>query len=245
MWPRRRVPVSFVLAAIVGPAIAAARQAADHPESRRMVRGALLTPWAAVSLGIVVAASLTLATPRAVLTFPPTAPARCQAKACGLPDAGRGRPLPTAKLGTRFPPIHTVPAGGLASSSATPAPPGPVEVQYALLPRYGNHHFVAVIVITSSRALGDWTLRFAIPGTQIRLVMWAKWTPYGKDGGIVGGSAGESPSSGPNRARIVIMGTGAPGRPRDCVFDGNRCTFRDFNGGFSHFKWQSSDEDGH
>jgi hypothetical protein len=213
-----------------------------------MIRGALLTPWAAVSLGIVVAASLTLATPRAVLTFPSTAPARCQTNGCELTGVGSSSvPRPTAKLGAKFPPIHTGrtarPASGLASSSATPEPTGPVQVQYAMLPRYGNH-FVALIVITSPRTLGKWTLRFAIPGAEIRLVMWARWTPQGKDGGIVSGTPGESNLAGPNRAKIVVMGTGSPGRPGDCVFDGVRCSFRDFNGGVSDFNWQPADGSG-
>lgn len=209
-----------------------------------MIRGALLTPWAAVSLGIALAASLTLATPRAVLTFPPSMPARCQSTGCGPtgsePSTG---PLPTAKLGTKFPAIRTGSSTGLASSTATPAAPGLVHVQYAMLPKYGVH-FVAVILIVGQRALGKWTLRFVLPGSQIKLVMLAKWTPVGQDGGIVSSSPWSSGPSGANRARIVILGTGHPTRPRGCVYDGARCSFRDFTGGVSNFDWKPSKHKG-
>ena len=213
-----------------------------------MIRGAMLTPWAAVSLGIVLAASLTLATPRAVLTFPQSRPARCQSTNCGAAGSGQnGSPLPTAKVGIKFPRIRTGPVSGVAAGhSSHPLPRsarGKVQVQYALLPRYSDH-FIAVIVITSRRPLGDWTLRFAIPGSQIKLVMWAKWRPLGDDGGIVSGPPWPSARSGADRTRIVIMGIGAPGLPRGCVFDGARCSFRDFSGGVSHFDWHPSAEEG-
>jgi hypothetical protein len=211
-----------------------------------MIRGAMLTPWAVVSLGIVLAASLTLATPRAVLTFPPSSPDRCQAANCGPNGNGlNGGPLPTAKLGVKFPAIRTGPAGGVSAGHSSrrvfSASHGPVRVQYALLPRYSDH-FVAVIVITSQRALGDWTLRFAIPGSQIKLVMLARWQPLGHDGGIASDAPWSSAPSGEYRARIVIMGTGAPGRPRGCVFDGVRCSFRDFSGGVTKFDWRPGTE---
>jgi hypothetical protein len=251
--PWRRVPVGSVLTRLGLPSTAlarggaAARRMTGRLDIGRVIRGALLTPWSMVGLGFVVAASLTLATPRAVLTFPPSQAARCAAKYCQPNGTGpQDSPVPAAKRGVTFPSIHTGAAGrspgGLAAHGARRASP-PVSVQYALLPR-DNDHFIAVIVITGQRALGDWTLRFRIPGAQIKLVMWARWTPVGLDGGIVSGSPWPSDPAAETRARVVIMGTGAPGRPRGCVFDGVRCSFRDFRGGVNHFTWRPGQEGG-
>src|ERR1700684_3829205 len=46
------------------------RQVVADPRYRKVVPGAFLSPWFAVSLGIVVAASMTLAEPHAALSFP-------------------------------------------------------------------------------------------------------------------------------------------------------------------------------
>jgi hypothetical protein len=208
---------------------------------RRVFRGAMITPWAAVSVGIVLAASLTLATPRAVLTFPPSKAARCQVSGCGpVVGGGKHSARPAVKQGVKFPPVGSGSGGqrrsGVTSSSATPAGPGPVRVQYALLPRNG-HHFIALIVITADRPLGHWTLRFFLPGSQIKLVMWARWTPIGANGGTVSGAPWPAERSRALSARVVIMGIGSPAKPAGCVFDGARCSFRDFSGGVTHFTW--------
>jgi len=226
----------------------AARRAAAKPEARRVIRGAMLTPWSAVSVGIVLAASLALASPRAVLTFPPSKAAHCQASGCGPGGTGNGgTPLPAAKQGVKFPRISTgTPnsgSGGLAARRARLAELGPVRVQYALLPENGAH-FTALIVITAQRPLGSWTLRFLLPGARIKLVMWARWTPVGRSGGMISGSPWPSGPSGASRARVVIMGIGAPSRPSGCVFDGARCSFRDFSGGVTHFNWAPSQDGG-
>jgi hypothetical protein len=227
-------------AAAAGRMAGTARRAVARPETRRMIRGAMLTPWAAVSGGVVLAASLTLATPRTVLTFPPSRAARCQVSGCG-PTVGSGRSArPAVTQGVKFPSVGGGTAGpgagGLAAQNAKPAGPGLVRVQYALLPRNG-HHFIALIVITGERALGNWTLRFMLPGSQIKLVMWAKWMPIGEDGGVVSGSPWPSERPGALQAQVVLMGLGSPARPSGCVFDGARCSFRDFDGGVSHFTW--------
>lgn len=227
-------------AAAIGRMAATARRALARPDAQRVIRGAMLTPWAAVSVGIVLAASLTLATPRAVLTFPPSKAARCQASGCGPVGGSLRGALPAVKQNVKFPTVGGGTGGqgpgGLAIHNARPAGPGPVRVQYALLPRNG-HHFIALIVITGERPLGNWTLRFMLPGSQIKLVMFAKWTPIGQDGGMVSGSPWPSERTRVLRAKVVLMGIGSPARPGGCVFDGARCSFRDFNGGVSHFTW--------
>jgi len=63
-------------------AVNAARQVIAQPEYRRVARGAFLSPWFAVSLGILIAASLALAEPRAALSFPPSSGSHCGQAAC-------------------------------------------------------------------------------------------------------------------------------------------------------------------
>jgi hypothetical protein len=50
-----------------------------HDQRRRLLHGAFLTPWFAVSLGIVIAASLSLATAHPKLYFLPVNGAQCVA----------------------------------------------------------------------------------------------------------------------------------------------------------------------
>jgi hypothetical protein len=231
--PGRRARIGSGRGALARSPFAAVRRITARPDVLRMARGALLTPWSAVSVGIVLASALTLANPRAVLTFPPSTAARCQAADCAPLEGQSSGPLPTAGRGTKFRQTHAGQAGGLTTRSATPAPLARVQLRYAVLPRYRGH-FTAVIVIIGQRPLGDWSLRFVVPGSQIKIVIGARWRPAGRSGGLVSAPSWSSRSAA-DRARIVIIGTGRPGRPRGCVFDGARCSFRDFSGGVSHF----------
>jgi len=227
----------------IGRAIAAALRLAGQPASRRMIRSLMLTPWFAFSAGIVIAASLTLVSPRAVLSFPPGAGGSCQGTGCGSTGYPRAKgPLPASRWEVKLPQVKTVPAGqhggGAAVRKATLEQTGPVRVYYALLPGYGDH-FVAVIEIVGHKALGTWTLRFFIPGTQIKLIIFAKWTPEGPDGGVASSSPWLSRRSGPDQVRIVILGTGTPAWPRGCRFDGNRCVFHALSGDSHQSGWRS------
>ncbi|HEX2323152.1 MAG TPA: hypothetical protein VHJ18_29605 [Streptosporangiaceae bacterium] len=180
-----------------------------------MMRGALMTPWFAVSVGIVIATSLTLARPHPALTFPPSKTGRCAAAACSTPSSPPAAPSPAIKQGSKLP----------APRSDANVRLNGLKVEYQLMP--GLHHgFIAVIVVESRRRLGDWELSFALPGASINHVMWAKWRHRGADGVVVTGSPLPWGESSDNQARIVIFGTGWPQRPTNCEFDGVNCTIR-------------------
>jgi hypothetical protein len=188
----------------------------------RMARSAMLTPWFAVSAGIVIAASLTLARPHPALTFPPTKSGRCaQAARCASPSTPPTGPAPAIKQEARLP---------LQRSRA--------KVEYRLL-RRNRDHFVAVISIVGQHSLNNWRLRFVMPGATINDIWGATaWQPEGHGGVIVTGSRSPWQKSGDNEARIIVFGTvstgtssgagrtGRLGWPRDCEFGNQRCTFR-------------------
>jgi hypothetical protein len=181
----------------------------------RVMRGALMTPWFAVSVGIVIATSLTLARPHPALTFPPSKTGRCAAAGCSTPSSPPDAPSPAIKEGAKLP---------IPRSDANVRLSG-LKVEYQLIPG-PRHGFIAVIVIDSRRRLGDWELSFALPGASIDHVMWAKWRHRGADGVVVTGSPLPWGESSDNEARIVVFGTGGPQGPTSCEFDGVSCTFR-------------------
>lgn len=209
-----------------------------HLEYRRAVRGAFLSPWFAVSLGIIIAASLPMAAPRAALTFPPSKAGRCAPAGCANTrhssganepsapvrhghDQGQGQSQSQGQGQPRGPhsPATLALAGRIAS--------GPHERDIGL--RYGLLHsdrrgFMAMIAITSRKPLGKWALRFAMPGVRIKAVMWARWAIDKSGKIVVVGDPSPWPRSAPDQARIVILGTGAPQRPGNCYFDGSPCT---------------------
>ena len=182
----------------------------------------MLTPWFAVSAGIVIAASLTLVRPHPALTFPPTKSGRCvQAARCASPSTAPTGPAPAIKQEARL-----------------PLQRGRAKVEYKLL-RKNRDHFVAVISIVSQHSLNNWRLRFVMPGATINDIWGATaWQPEGHGGVIVTGSRSPWQNSGDNEARIIVFGTvstgttsgaGGTGRlgwPRDCEFGNQRCTFR-------------------
>ena len=182
-----------------------------------MVRNVMFTPWFAVSAGIVVAASLTLAAPHAALTFPPDMGGRCAAADCpGGGTGSSGGPQPAIRREVK---LH------VSEKRYIRAQPSPISVDYQFLPRRPGQ-FMAVIVLAGRKVLGRWTLRLALPGAHVDSVMWARWQPDGADGIVVHGSPLPWPRSDTNEARIVVLGTGVPGDPRGCVIDNARCTFR-------------------
>jgi hypothetical protein len=175
----------------------------------------MLTPWFAVSVGIVVAASLTLAAPHPALTFPATEPGHCLLVGCTAVSPQPSGRRPAAK--------HEDPLPSQARADST------VEVEYAEQPMHKGQ-FMAVIVVIGRHALKHWTLEFALPGAQVKSIWWARWHRIGADGVIVRGSPLPWPRSGANEARVVIAGLGSPGEPTGCVFDGASCTFRRLTG---------------
>ena len=78
----------------------------SRPEYGRILRGAMLTPWFAVSVGIVTATSLTLATPHPALTFPPSLSGRCVDAGCATSTPAAAAPRPAIKHEVRLPAIQ-------------------------------------------------------------------------------------------------------------------------------------------
>ncbi len=189
----------------------------SRPEYGRIVRGAMLTPWFAVSVGIVIATSLTLATPHPALTFPPSQSGRCVDAGCGSASPPPSAPSPAIKHEVRLP------ATQQRAANVKVRPAG-LKLEYEFLPRQDGH-FMAVIIIVARNTLGRWTLKFTLPGAQIQSIIWAQWQPEGSDGVLVSGSPSPWPRSEANQARIVIFGMGSPVGPGSCLFDGGSCTF--------------------
>ena len=228
-WPRRGAPSAAALTAPAGAPTAATSKKAGLSQSLRTIWGLVLTPWSAASAGLVIVASLALVSPHAVLTLPTGKGGTCGTAHCETigPRTGHAR-RPTVRSDIKLP-VRPAPADRparrpVAHRKSHPAR-RPVQLEYAPLPGYGDH-FVAVIMIHSSTPLGAWTLRFILPGAQIKLIFSARWTPDGLDGGVASSSGWSSAPSSPDRARIVILGTGTPRWPGKCVFDGARCVFR-------------------
>ena len=183
-----------------------------------MVRGAFLAPWFAVSLGIVMAASLSLATPGAVLSFP-SAKGPCALTGCSTAPhkpAKNTSSGPTAAV-NRQAPEHGPAAEDDGSSRQ-------ISVRYWLMTQRRGH-FVAMIAIFSHRALGNWRLRFLLPGASVTSIMWGRWTIDDSGAVRVFGVPSPWPRSAPDKARIVISGTGTPSWPRRCAYNGARCEF--------------------
>ena len=198
------------------PAARRARRS-SRPEYGRILRGAMLTPWFAVSMGIVIATSLTLATPHPALTFPPSQSGRCVDAGCASTSPAPSVPRPAIKHEVRLPATQQ-------RAASVPVRPAGVRLEYEFLPRtYGR--FVAVIVIVGRHPLGKWSLKFALPGAKITSIIWADWQPDGSDGVLVRGAPLPWPRSGANEARIVVFGAGTPVGPANCIFDGGNCRF--------------------
>jgi len=197
-----------------------------RPEYGRIVRGAMLTPWFAVSVGIVIATSLTFATPHPALTFPPSQSGRCVDAGCASASPPPSAPRPAIKHEVRLPATQQRAANVSVRSAG-------VKLEYELLPRQDGR-FMAVIIIVGRKALGKWSLKFALPGAQIESIMWARWQPEGSHGVLVSGSPLPWPRSGANEARIVVFGAGSPGWPTGCAFDGGSCRFLALSGGNQH-----------
>jgi len=181
------------------------------------VRGGFLAPWFAVSLGVVIAASLSLAAPRAVLSFPP-AKGHCALTGCSnapRKPAKNTSSGPTAAV-NRQAPVHGPVAEGDDSRL--------VLVRYRVMTERRGQ-FMAMIAISSRRPLGDWRLRFLLPGASIKSVMWGQWAKDDSGAVTVYGVPSPWPRSAPDRTRIVISGTGTPQWPRRCAYNGARCAF--------------------
>jgi hypothetical protein len=219
-----------------------------------MVRSLLVTPWFVAGAGILIAATLVLESPRsAVLSYgPPNSGVQCATPDCAPIAPGHSHDsLAVVKPGTRLNPARaknparTKNAGAVATalphSSALPVPTA-VTVRFRII-TYGQGGFIGVITVRGQARLSDWSLGFVIPGASIRGVWGAKWQADARgDGGVAEQAPGQLPgrpqqqqqseSGGPlssrtgaKVARILVFGSGLPGKPAACTFDGRSCVF--------------------
>jgi hypothetical protein len=197
-----------------------------------------VTPWFAAGMGMLVTASLVLGSPTdAVLSYGPPGGSPCRAPGCvrTVPKHGHGslasRPSiqlePTVRPTNSFRHSRSVPAPPASPSAGAPkAAPPAVTVSFRVVSQ-DQRGFIAMITMSSSGSLGDWTLGFTIPGASIKGVGGARWRSGGADSGIA--QAQQSPwlraRSGAQLARFMVFGTGVPGRATGCSFDGRDCAF--------------------
>ncbi|MGO8884008.1 MAG: hypothetical protein ACLPUO_24525 [Streptosporangiaceae bacterium] len=257
---------------------------ARSPFVSRWVRASLVTPWFAAGVGIVVAATFALQSPRQILSFGPPSYGRCGPGDCRTGERPAPGSLATGKaVGVHLKPARPAAAGRVADARRGPAgrrehqhhggavpaqnrarpPAATVTVRFQLLPgrpdgppgqpggagqpgegRPGQpgHHlpgqargarrhpgqrgFAALITVQSSRKIGKWALSFMLPGARIGRVLGAGWEESASgDGGTATGQPWIWPHGDGHDAQIVILGTGRPGEPAECVFDGARCSF--------------------
>ena len=82
--------------------------------------------------------------------------------------------------------------------------------------------FLAAIDIRGQRPLGHWTLRFVLPGGTVMHVQGgSRWAASGQ-GVIVYGSSQQGSD---DQVQLLVQGSGTPGPPSACAFDGIPCTF--------------------
>lgn len=197
------------------------------------MRSLLGTPWFVAGAGILIAAAVVLESPvNAVLSYGPANPGvPCQIPGCAtiatkhVPDSVAAL-KPGAQLNAAGSRHAAAAARAVPHRAAQPASAA-VTVRFRIL-QHGQDGFIGVITVDGSKKLGDWTLGFTIPGASISGVWGARWQSDGSDtGGVADGQPSPWPQSqsAANMARIVIFGTGTPGRPTACTFDSQTCVF--------------------
>jgi hypothetical protein len=87
--PSRRAARYAAAQRAVGTVPPRLRRQFRSADYRRAVGGAFLAPWFAVSVGMMVAASLTLADPAATLSFPSAKAGHCRLVSCSARDLPR------------------------------------------------------------------------------------------------------------------------------------------------------------
>ncbi|MHB1817555.1 MAG: hypothetical protein ACYCO9_05850 [Streptosporangiaceae bacterium] len=190
-----------------------------------------MTPWFAMAVGLVTAASLSLVMPDTALTFPQATSRVCATDKCPAPSVHRAR-----NAGARLPSgrARLAPARMPAASSVTPTPPpAPIAtLHYGGLPNYAaavrgaGHRFLALIVIVANARLTPWNLRFRLPGARITWIAGSVgWHADGAGTIVVRGAPMQWARSDARQARLVIFGIGRPRWPTDCVFDHVGCRF--------------------
>jgi hypothetical protein len=204
-----------------GPEPAAPAPSARPAASSRRARGLLVTPWFAAGAGFVIAAALSLNSPRTFLTYRPsttpgTSCADCQPAA-----------VPTARPGVQIRSANPARVGGGRRAAAAPAV-GPA-VPFHLGAEH-NGVFSVTFMLPAGQVARPWKLRFELPGRSITEVVGAGWRPNaGEDGGVaaaLGQGQGQyvSPVD-PAGVSFLVSAAGPPVRPTGCLLDGRACHF--------------------
>jgi hypothetical protein len=182
--------------------------------SRRM-RGLLVTPWFAAGAGFVIAAALSLNSPRTILTFRPNnAPSQSKCGDCQSPESA-----PTSKPGVQIRSVNPAAIGGMGGSG----PVVPIQLGSEL-----NGVFSVTFTLPPSQVGNGWKLRFALPGREITQVIGAPhWQPDAAyDGGVAAGPAHSGQvSTTPVAVGFTVWVTGSPVDPVDCQLNGHPCHF--------------------
>jgi hypothetical protein len=209
----------------------------------RWARGTLLTPWFVLGAGLVVVAFVALQSPHPVLNFAQPDQQTCRHRGCTTHHPGS---LTSRRHGVEITSPGSHGHGRKAADpevtpSARPtapatSPPAPTRAQghrgvtiglrvFQLTQSRHRSSFEAFIILQSSKKIGRWTLRFTLPGTHIDRVVGATWQESASgDGGEAVGQPWPWRHAGDAMVKITVLGTGRPGRPTGCVFDGVACT---------------------
>jgi len=191
--------------------------------SPRWKRGLLVTPWFAAGAGFVIAAALSLNSPKTFLTYRPNAGAGTSTCA----DCQQAAVPTTARPGVQITSVRPAQPGGGGAAASTPA------VRVRLGPEV-NGLFSVTFLLPPGDSGHDWRVRFELPGRTVTQVVGAQWQPgAGQDGGVAAAPAlGQaqyvspyvSPIS-PGDVSFLISAGGTPVAPTGCLLDGRACHF--------------------
>jgi hypothetical protein len=214
--PHRALAPGAATAPMAAPVPLAA--AAPAPRAPRWKRGLLVTPWFAAGAGFVIAAALSLNSPRTFLTYRPNAAPGTSTCADCQPES-----VPTARPGVQIKSVHPAQADGRAATAVTPA------VRVRLGPEVDGL-FSVTFLLPASEAGRSWKVQFTLPGRSVTGVVGARWQPdAAQDGGLaaaLGQGQGQyvSPVD-PGSVSFLVSAGGPPVRPAGCLLDGRACHF--------------------
>ncbi len=215
---------------------------------RGAARGLLVTPWFAAGTGFVVAAGVWILAPHALLLSNIPGGKPCTILTCG--PGGSALPFGHGSQAGGHT-SKTKASAGRASGSKSHATSG-LTFRFKAL-QHAHGRFAELITITGKRPIESWRLSFVIRGAHITYVqggwltrqprghgvtVWA-YNPQSDDrgrpnggapgGGYQSGAGHRTPVAVPagdaHEVRFTVYGTGSPGQPVDCAYDGVSCSF--------------------
>ena len=181
----------------------------------RRRRGLLVTPWFAAGAGFVVAAALSLNSPRTFLTYRHDGGSDSKCVSCQSPES-----VPTSRPGVQIKSVNPAPPGG-----TSPAPILAVPIQ---LGTEQNGVFSVTFMLPPGQVRNGWKLAFVLPGRSITEVVGAQWRPdAAQDGGVFSEPAegGYVSPADPDAVSILVSASGTPVTPVQCVLNGQPCRF--------------------